>query len=854
MARSRSPLPFLASFLALTVAAWPALAQPQPGLPLPRLTIVTPNGGKLGTTVEVTLTGLDLDEPAGLIFSHPGLKAELIPPPPPPAPDPKKPNDKPPPPPPPKFKVSIAGDVSLGVHDLRFVGKDGISNPRAFVVGDLNEVMEKEPNNDIAEAQKIELGTTVNGSISAPTDVDYYSFAGKKGQRIVASCLASSIDSRVHPLLELYGPDEKALVSNRDYHDNDAVLDMVLPADGDYKVRVCQFTYTQGGPEYFYRLSVSTAPWIDAVFPPLVEPGKPVQLTVWGRGLPGGQIDPTATIDGRPMEKIVVNVNVPNDPTVTKRLTSSGIISPPQSAADGFEYRLRNDSGFSNPVMLYFSKAPVVLDNGATGKREAAQALNVPCEAVGRLDIRKQVAWYSFTAKKGDIYSIELVGDRLNSPTDLALVVYNSDGKSALTELDDDPETLSTNQFFTKTTDPQRYRFVAPADGKFEVLVKAQEANFPQGPRHFYSLRISPEQPNFRLVAMPTTFTFPETVTLLQASRQDYTIYIWRQDGFNGDVALSAEGLPPGVTCKPQHIGTGMKSGTLVLDATADAAPWSGEIKIKGTAIINGQPVVHEARSASLIWTGPGQQNRDTATLTRLDRATLLAVREKAPFVLSSTADKPAVVQGDKVTITFKLERFWPDLKVPVNITGQNLIQNQLIFNNNQPLNVAADKGDGTAVITVAPTCPPGLYCIGFRGTCQLNNKEMKGKQRGNLTIDLPGEPVVLVVLPKQLANLTAQPAGTVKPGAALEVPVKVVRQFDYMGEFKIEVVVPEKPGGLTAPEIVIPAGKDEAKLTFTAAGDAAPGNRPDIIVRATGMFMNTPVVQEIKIAVNIVK
>ena len=47
--------------------------------------------------------------------------------------------------------------------------------------------------------------------------------------------------------------------------------------------------YTQGGPDYFYRLSISTAPWIDAVFPPVVEAGKATQVTIYGRNLPGGQ-------------------------------------------------------------------------------------------------------------------------------------------------------------------------------------------------------------------------------------------------------------------------------------------------------------------------------------------------------------------------------------------------------------------------------------------------------------------------------------------------------------------------------------------------------------------------------------
>src|SRR4051794_1583944 len=56
-------------------------AQQQEGPPAaaPRLFIVAPAGGKAGTTFEAIITGADIEEPQGLVFSHPGIKAEFIP-------------------------------------------------------------------------------------------------------------------------------------------------------------------------------------------------------------------------------------------------------------------------------------------------------------------------------------------------------------------------------------------------------------------------------------------------------------------------------------------------------------------------------------------------------------------------------------------------------------------------------------------------------------------------------------------------------------------------------------------------------------------------------------------------------
>src|SRR5205814_10097363 len=124
----------------------------------------------------------------------PGIKSEPIIPPPPPPPDPKKPAPKPDPKQPApkpqavtKFKVTVAADVPVGIYDARIIGQWGISNPRAFVVGDLNEVAEKEPNNDVEQAQRVEVNSTINGAIAAPTDVDFFVFTGKQEQRILVS-------------------------------------------------------------------------------------------------------------------------------------------------------------------------------------------------------------------------------------------------------------------------------------------------------------------------------------------------------------------------------------------------------------------------------------------------------------------------------------------------------------------------------------------------------------------------------------------------------------------------------------------------------------------------------------------
>src|SRR5438093_356316 len=118
--------------LAALLLASAAQAQPglQPTLANPRLFSLTPSGGKVGSTVEVSWTGFDHENAEKLVFSHPGIKGEAVQPPPAPPPDPKQPA-------PPaagkpqitKFKVTIGADVPVGIYDARLVNTWGVSNP-----------------------------------------------------------------------------------------------------------------------------------------------------------------------------------------------------------------------------------------------------------------------------------------------------------------------------------------------------------------------------------------------------------------------------------------------------------------------------------------------------------------------------------------------------------------------------------------------------------------------------------------------------------------------------------------------------------------------------------------------------
>jgi hypothetical protein len=484
----------------------------------------------------------------------------------------------------------------------------------------------------------------------------------------------------------------------------------------------------------------------------------------------------------------------------------------------------------------------------------------VPCEVGGRIDKRADRDWYAFTAKKGETFVIDLWADRIGVPTDFLFSVRSAKATTDIVEKDDNSEILSNTQFFARTTDPDPYTFTAPEDGKYLVQVMSRESSYQYGPRVTYRLRIAPPRPDFRVVAMPASKHQPD-VTVLRADGHNFLdVFAFRSDGFNGPIALSVDGLPAGITCAAQVIGPGQKSGALVLSAAPNAAAFNGPITVKATATIGGKPVVREARSATITWGVQPMQNIPTAT--RLDDRLILAVRDKSFFKVTAEPENAFIAkageklpqpltikQGEKVTVPFKVARIAPEAKVPITLrqtfNTQNPQQLPLTVNQGQPLGaVAPDKNDGTFVIESKPNAPPGPYTIVLAATAQIQYEGGKGKRP--TTVEQATTPVTVYVVPAALAKVTAAPTGNLKGGMSADVNVKVERQNEYAGEFKVKLILPMGAKGVTADDVTIPAGQTDVKLVLKAAADVAAGQLANLTVQVTGMYEGkTPITNE---------
>jgi hypothetical protein len=825
--------------------------------PVPRLNFIMPLGGKPGTTVEVTFGGIDCEQPESLWFSNPGIKGTPVIPEPPkvdPKADPKKDMKKDAKKEPPaitKFNVMIDKAVPLGHYDVRLVNSKGISNPRVFVVAGGEEVAEKEPNNEPEQAQKIAVGQTINGTISAPTDVDYFEFTAKAGQRILFHAATASIDSKLYAEMRIFDAVGHQIAYSRPLPNQDSLLDFTAPSDATYWLRLNQFTYTAGGTDFFYRLNIGTGPWIDAINPPVVPAGKPTQVTVHGRNLPGGVKDPTAVVDGVVLEKVTITVNAPADP---QKMEFFGNVTPGQGSLNGFEYRL----GDSNPKFLEFAQAPVILENDDNDTPEKAQKVTIPCEIAGRIDKLRDRDWYAFDAKKGDVLILDAASARLGAPTDLYFKLVNPANKQQMIVMqDDDLVSVTPRAFNTASRDPAPYRFVVPADGTYQLLVGSHVGDIAFGPHHNYRLRISPEIPDFRLIVMPPEDFRSDAFVIGKSGQQFLNVYAIRQDGFKGDIEIAVEGLPKGLTAAPQVLGGHEKAGMLVIRAGDDAPEkYEGAIKVTGTATIAGKKVTHDARPASVTWGIQSPQNNSPA-ITRLDRSVMIAVRGKAPVDVTVAKNKVLVMLGDKIDIPMKMVRHDPEFKGNFQITP---VQTELPQGVNfGAVTFAPGKDEQTLTLTTQPQTPPGRHNIVVRGFAPMVPPgAAKGKAVNTI---LPAAPIELTVVPKQVANSLVLESNnpTLHPGKETALTFKLARLLEYGDTFQVVVLAEnakdakEAIKGVTIDPVTLEAGKSEVKLTFKTAADAMPGARNNLTLRAVAVISGVTLNHDLKFNANIV-
>jgi hypothetical protein len=805
--------------------------------PQPWLSSVAPLGVSLGGSVEVTLRGTNLDGVTSLWFDDAGLSASHL-------------KDL-------TFRVTCAPGTSLGQHDVRAVGRWGVSNPRTIVVDNLPQTSETEPNNTPDHANKITINSVAHGEISSETDVDCFAFEGTRGQRVFLDLSAERVESRLDATLRVFGPDGREVAEDRDTFGVDPFIDLTLPTDGRYVVKVHDVIY-RGSSDSGYRLRIHTGPHLDAVQPTVARAGVASTFTLLGRNL-GGESAPGLEIAGRPLERKVVTITPPAESEPGTLAPWRGYWSAPALARHGFEWSLESSQGTSNPIFIATTTDPIVVESEPNGA-EHPQEVTLPCDISGTFGTLNDLDVFRFRGRKGELWRIEAQAEALGSLADPLLEIQMVNERGATVDLanaDDQTDQTGAGQFDSTSVDAST-SWRVPSDGLYQVMISDRYSSQRGDPRLVYRLHIRPERPDFRVIVVPPGTTTGQgrrartsqtELTIRAGGRTTANLLAWRLDGFNGPIQIEARNLPPGIHCEPVVIAAGRSSMPIVFEADEAVQPVVARITLIGRSRLGdrkedlsyvsgatplGPDLVHDVLSGTTVWpptNTPNVQQRPIAP-ARLTRGLVLAVREPAPFTLNVQPDHVVVTQGQPFRFDLSLTRR-ADFQGNVSVNAAELPPNVA----NVPTSIGP-KASSTATALVFPAnVPPGPYTFLFRGTASHSfTKDPSSKNQTKINLDEPSNPITVIVRPAPLSLALASKGRALKQGGLLEVDATIERRKGFDDGVTLALKAPARLK-LSADPVQVAPGQKTARIVVRAAADSPPGATATVAVRASATF-----------------
>lgn len=559
-----------------------------------------------------------------------------------------------------KYVVTIANDCPVGIYEARVMTRLGVSSSRIFSVGSLQELVRTTPNTSLAAAMEVSVNSVTNAVMSVRA-VDHFVFAGQKGQRIIVDCATRGIDSKLDAVVIIADAAGRDLLVER----RGGVLDFTVPDDGKYVIKVHELTF-KGGPAYFYRLGV------------------------WEQ--PGG-----TPIVRQPSTKTVNSFSWP----------PQGL--PEQAATSETE---------------------------PNNQHAKAQKISLPCDIAGSFFPAADVDVFEFEAKKGEEWWVEVASERFGLPTDPAMLVQHvarsPDGEKLtdIAEFSDipSPVKVSSNGYaydgppYNAGTSDILGKLVIKEDGLHRLQLSDLFGGTRNDARNIYRLVIRKAAPDFALVAWALHMelrngdrnALSKPLALRGGATMALEVVAVRRDGFDGDIELTMEGLPEGVTAHGLKIPAGQSRGLMLISAHQNAPRALANASFFGRAQINGAEVTRPCRLASMSWPVPDAWGEIPSPRLLADVPVSVSGFDFAPITIGP-AEKSVLeaTAGEKLTIPLvqTLRSEFSGAKMQLKTTGAG-------FERVPAFDVPLTADASQAVLDLAALkTPPGDYLIAFYGS-----------------------------------------------------------------------------------------------------------------------------------------
>ena len=510
----------------------------------PELLSIFPIGAQPGTTIRAEVRGRSLAGAYDVWFGAAGLRArveevERIELEPPEEYDPKAPQSR-------EghrvwLQLTVDPSVASGMCEFRVVSPRGISNALKFAVTTYPTLIETPADHETpANAQSLAVPVAVNGRIGQAGELDYYVFEAPPDQELTFEVIANSAPGtfagppgRFDPNLTLYAPTGSWFEPQRPtrlaFNDeptssnitNAPRLTHRFNQAGRYLAQVGSFM-GMGSPDYTYQLRIAPSQQWES----LDREG--------GRAWSGDDSGWQERTFRRPLEANRVEQLWAR--SVPKR-SAEAVVSASASAGAA------NAVPRWPPNPVDFSSNPRLPDLLAAGEPNdtLAQALQVslPCLLEGAIEHPGDVDSFRFEVEAGQRLAFEVETPEVAPPHfNPRLGVFRADGSELLTNI---YKRIGRNfTFYLKTVEPKTiYTFELAG----EYYLQIRDVTWRYGDPGFrYRILIRPQVPHAGEIKVEE-----EHINLSQGEAKKLTVTTEQEEGFAGEIALTIEGLPPGV-------------------------------------------------------------------------------------------------------------------------------------------------------------------------------------------------------------------------------------------------------------------------------------------------------------------
>ena len=475
-----------------------------------------PAGGQVGTTVEIEAGGLNINKATKVMFSHPGIKGEVIPivesaaskrkrrrln-------DQSSPQlaDRV------KIKITIAKDVPCGLYDLRLQSPKGLSNKLPFEVSSYPNFVESKKSS-LKQPNKVSSLPAVLCGYVTPGGVDYFRFSGRKGETIVASVkgrqlvpyIADAVPGWFQPVIKIVDDKGREVAFCDDYHHYvDPVIITELPKDGEYTLMIHDAIY-RGREDFNYRIELGVIPFVTGRYPAYGVVKKSIR-----QNIEGANLDAT---------------------TVTTKVKEVGY--------NNVTYT--NSTGTSNAFPFYALPKGIRL---LQFPKDGAQ-LSLTTAISDSLTSKSRIKQYKIYAEKRVPIIIELIGRRNGSKIDAVMRLKDKFGNVVAT-VDDTEDPIQG--LITFHADPV-LKYYPKING--EMTLEVEDLHRGHGKEYHYLLRCHSQLPSFNAFVSPAYITTPSGGT--SQFRVDIKGKLKRPAN------LIIKGLPKNFTTSSMKLGGGRR-------------------------------------------------------------------------------------------------------------------------------------------------------------------------------------------------------------------------------------------------------------------------------------------------------